>query len=413
MNRIFEGTNEINRLLVPGMLARRAVKGGLPLIPAARRLQDELLTPTPAELPGDGPLENERRTVAAMKKVSLMVLGTAMQTYGDKLAEQQEVLSGTADIIIDVYAAESAVLRAAQAVQSLHADAAAVFVNDAGGRVEIAARHALAAMTDGDMLRTLLGGIAARDEGHACEHCRAAAADRGCSGRTEGISFLVGPGCKVQRGLRARVGAKVRGTVRRGARVGQAVLLLLGLAACTAREIPYADEIAAWRADKDRFMRESSESPVVSADRAAFPPLLYFPINPEYRIPAALTVAKVDDVLEMQTSTGQRREMQRVGALEFTLKGQPLKLTAFAETTDTRLQRLFVPFHDRTNGSETYPGGRYLDLERTPTGVYDLDFNRAYHPFCLFNSTYDCPVPPRENRLGIPVRAGERLGQTK
>ena len=115
MNRIFEGTNEINRLLVPGMLARRAVKGGLPLIPAARRLQDELLTPSPPELPGDGPLENERRTVAAMKKVSLMVLGTAMQTYGDKLAEQQEILSGAADIIIDVYAAESAVLRAAQA----------------------------------------------------------------------------------------------------------------------------------------------------------------------------------------------------------------------------------------------------------------------------------------------------------
>ena len=159
VNRIFEGTNEINRLLVPGMLARRAAKGGLPLIPAARRLQDELLTPAPAELPGDGPLENERRAVAAMKKASLMVLGTAMQTYGDKLAEQQEILSGAADIIIDVYAAESAVLRAAQAAPGLHADAAAVFVNDASGRVEIAARHALAAMTDGDMLRTLLAAL--------------------------------------------------------------------------------------------------------------------------------------------------------------------------------------------------------------------------------------------------------------
>ena len=159
VNRIFEGTNEINRLLVPGMLARRAVKGALPLIAAARRLQDELLTPAPAELPGDGPLENERRTVAAMKKVALMVLGTAMQTYGDKLADEQEVLSGAADIIIDVYAAESVVLRAGQAAAGLHADAAAVFVNDAGGRVEIAARHALAAMTDGDMLRTLLAAL--------------------------------------------------------------------------------------------------------------------------------------------------------------------------------------------------------------------------------------------------------------
>ena len=191
------------------------------------------------------------------------------------------------------------------------------------------------------------------------------------------------------------------------------LIVVVGLAACTAREVPYADEIAAWRADKDRFMRESAESPVVASDRATFPRLPYFPINPEYRVPASLTVARADDILEMPTSTGQRRKMQRIGALEFTLKGQPLKLTAFAEAGDTALRRLFVPFHDLTNGSETYPGGRYLDLERTPTGVYDLDFNRAYHPFCLFNATYDCPVPPRENRLGIPVRAGEQLGQPK
>jgi alkylation response protein AidB-like acyl-CoA dehydrogenase len=159
VNRIFEGTNEINRLLVPGMLARRAVKGGLPLIAAARRLQDELLTPGLVDLPGDGALENERRAVAAMKKVALMVLGTAMQTYGDKLADEQEVLSVAADIIIDVYAAESVVLRAGQSAAPLHADAAAVFVNDASGRVEIAARHALAAMVDGDMLRTLLAAL--------------------------------------------------------------------------------------------------------------------------------------------------------------------------------------------------------------------------------------------------------------
>ena len=159
VNRIFEGTNEINRLLIPGMLARRAVKGGLPLIAAARKLQDELLTPTAMDLPGDRPFEAEQRAVASMKKVALMVLGTAMQTYGDKLADQQEVLSSAADIIIDVYAADSAVLRASQASAPLHADAAAVFVNDAAGRVEIAARYALAAMSEGDMLRTLLAAL--------------------------------------------------------------------------------------------------------------------------------------------------------------------------------------------------------------------------------------------------------------
>jgi hypothetical protein len=97
------------------MLARRAVKGGLPLIPAAKRLMDEIMAPPAMEAGGDAPLEAERRAVAAMKKVALMVLGTAMQTYGAKLADEQEVLLAAADIIIDVYASESALLRASQA----------------------------------------------------------------------------------------------------------------------------------------------------------------------------------------------------------------------------------------------------------------------------------------------------------
>jgi uncharacterized protein len=185
------------------------------------------------------------------------------------------------------------------------------------------------------------------------------------------------------------------------------------LAGCTAKEIPYEEEIGTWRAEKDRFMRESPDSPVVPAERASFPPIPYYPTNPEYRVPAALEIAPPGDVIEMPTSTGQRRKMRRIGALSFTIKGDLLKLTAFADASDTTLQRLFVPFFDLTNGTETYPGGRYLDLDRTATGVYDLDFNRAYSPFCHFNPAYDCPVPPRENRLPIPIRAGEKLETPK
>jgi alkylation response protein AidB-like acyl-CoA dehydrogenase len=163
VNRIFEGTNEINRLLIPGMLARRAVKGSLPLIAAARKLQDDLLTPALPEPPGDGLLENERRAVAAMKKAALIVLGTAMQTYGTKLADEQEVLSLAADIIIDVYAAESAVLRAANqgagSAQARHVDAATALTSDAATRVDVAARTALSALSEGDMLRTLLAAL--------------------------------------------------------------------------------------------------------------------------------------------------------------------------------------------------------------------------------------------------------------
>jgi alkylation response protein AidB-like acyl-CoA dehydrogenase len=162
VNRIFEGTNEINRLLIPGMLIRRALKGTLPLIPAAKKLQDEILTPALAEPLGGEPLENERRSVAAMKKTALMVLGTAMQTFGDKLTDQQEVLTLTADIIIDVFAAESVLLRAAQMGQresTLATAAAEVYITDAAARVEIAARGALAAMAEGDTLRTLLAAL--------------------------------------------------------------------------------------------------------------------------------------------------------------------------------------------------------------------------------------------------------------
>ena len=161
VNRIFEGTNEINRMLIPGMLVRRALKGGLPLIPAAKGLMDELLAPPSLEPPSDSPFDAERRAIKAMKKVALMVIGTALQTFGEKLTDEQEVLMAAADIAMDVYGAESALLRAAQAgdTAELHAAAARVFVNDAAGRVEQSARTALAGMADGDTLRTLTAAL--------------------------------------------------------------------------------------------------------------------------------------------------------------------------------------------------------------------------------------------------------------
>ena len=159
VNRIFEGTNEINRLLIPGMLIRRALKGSLPLIPAAKKLQDELVAPPSMESAAGGPLAEEQRAVAAMKKLVLMVLGTAMQKYGVKLTDEQEVLCHAADLAIDAYAAESALVRAARAGDDLSLAAARVVVNDAVARGELAARQALAAMAEGDVLRTLLAAL--------------------------------------------------------------------------------------------------------------------------------------------------------------------------------------------------------------------------------------------------------------
>ena len=165
VNRIFEGTNEINRLLIPGMLIRRAVKGDFALIPAAKKLLDEVMGPPGVAETADGLLEDQRRAVGAFKKVGLMVLGSAMQHYGEKLTDEQEVLSFAADILIDTFASESAVLRALQAssgglpTAQLHADAARVAIDAAAGRIEIAARQALAAMAEGDTLRTELAAL--------------------------------------------------------------------------------------------------------------------------------------------------------------------------------------------------------------------------------------------------------------
>ncbi|MFI5178515.1 MAG: acyl-CoA dehydrogenase family protein [Vicinamibacterales bacterium] len=166
VNRIFEGTNEINRLLVPGMLIKRALKGGVPIVAAAKRLQDELLGPAaqPAA-ESDDPLVNARRTVGCLKKTALMAVGLALQKYGESIQQEQEILMLLADIIIDVFVTESAVLRAEQtagarhATASLQADAAAVGAHDAGLRADAAARTLIAAVAAGDAQRTALAAL--------------------------------------------------------------------------------------------------------------------------------------------------------------------------------------------------------------------------------------------------------------
>ena len=165
VNRIFEGTNEINRLLISGTLIRRALKGGLPLIAAARRLQDEIMSPPALPDASDAPLAEQRRAVGAFKKTAIMVLGLAMQRFGETLTDEQEVLSWAADILIDTFAAESAVARALQAsadapkLAALQQDAACVYVSDAASRIDSAARSALAATADGDDLRMQLAAL--------------------------------------------------------------------------------------------------------------------------------------------------------------------------------------------------------------------------------------------------------------
>src|SRR3990172_8285300 len=167
INRIFEGTNEINRMLIPGRLMKSAMSGRLALLPAAQALMDEVLSPALGGFEDDGGvLAAEQKVAKNAKKVALMTLGTAAQKYMMALGDQQEVLLGIADIITDTYAMESAILRTCKLSEAGGEEAAArfidmtkVFCNDAMERIEINARNTLAAMAEGDELRTLLAAL--------------------------------------------------------------------------------------------------------------------------------------------------------------------------------------------------------------------------------------------------------------
>jgi alkylation response protein AidB-like acyl-CoA dehydrogenase len=167
INRIFEGTNEINRMLIPGMLMKRAMTGKLALLPAAQALMDEVLSPSmPSFDEDEGVLAAEMKLAQNAKKVALMTLGAAAQKYMLALADQQEILMGVADITIDAYAMESSILRAQKLAAAKGEEAAAryldmtrVFCNDAVERIEANAKNTLAAMSEGDELRTLLAAL--------------------------------------------------------------------------------------------------------------------------------------------------------------------------------------------------------------------------------------------------------------
>ena len=167
INRIFEGTNEINRMLIPGRLMKSALSGKLKLLPAAQALMDEVLTPQMATFDDDEKLlAAEQKLAKNGKKVALMTLGTAAQKYMMTLGDQQEVLLGIADIIMDTYAMESAILRAqklaasqGEAAAARYIDMTRVFCNDAVERIEARAKNTLAGMAEGDELRTLLAAL--------------------------------------------------------------------------------------------------------------------------------------------------------------------------------------------------------------------------------------------------------------
>lgn len=201
-----------------------------------------------------------------------------------------------------------------------------------------------------------------------------------------------------------------------GWRIGRTACgaVLAAAAACSTPppdDLGYVERIEAGRLARNAAFRDPSNEPhIPAAQQADLLPLAYYPVDMAFHASAALRPSETRETVEMPTSTGPLRKMERIGRLEFSLGGERLALSAFAEPGSSTL---FVPFRDGTSGTETYPGGRYLDLHPTQTGLYEVDFNLAYHPYCYFNTTWECPIPPPENRLSVAIRAGEKLSEKK
>lgn len=167
-------------------------------------------------------------------------------------------------------------------------------------------------------------------------------------------------------------------------------------------------ELTGFRAAKDAFFRDDPRSPLTSEQRVGFEGLAYFDEEPALVVRAPLQTEDVDrhEDIVMQTTTGDRQVYRRAGVVRFEVDGEPAQVTLFASRD---MHELFLPFRDRTSGSESYGAGRYLEVEPPgPDGVVEVDFNLAYNPYCAYNPDWSCPIPPGENWLGVSIRAGER-----
>lgn len=171
----------------------------------------------------------------------------------------------------------------------------------------------------------------------------------------------------------------------------------------------YTFAIEQERKEKDHWFRVSHESPIPHELRPSFRGLSYYGVNPKLRFRVKLVEHPDKDVLTFATSTGTQQHYVRFGSFEVPVEGQTVRINVYWPVhSHSAHDYLFVPFRDATSGKETYGAGRYLDLEVTPSGLYDLDFNRAYNPYCAYSDDYVCPLPPPENWVSVPIRAGEK-----
>lgn len=167
--------------------------------------------------------------------------------------------------------------------------------------------------------------------------------------------------------------------------------------------LTYRRAVLSSRTHKDSVLRHAPTSPIPDTLRPLFTKLDFYPVEPAYRVQAHYTpIAKPRTITQ-----ADGYQMQEAGWLDFALYGDSLRLKAYRQP-DGPVLEAFVPFADATTGHTTYGGGRLMDINLREGETLVLDFNYAYNPFCVYNPGYLCPLPPPENRLPVPIEAGEQ-----
>ena len=171
------------------------------------------------------------------------------------------------------------------------------------------------------------------------------------------------------------------------------------------------NELAEFRVDVDDFMQFHPQSPLDDEQREVFEGLHYFDDNEALNLEVEVELYPEDEpLMEMTTNTGELRQYRRWGRFTFQVDSEEASLTVYSDPSG---EELFLPFRDATSGPESYGAGRYMDNHRPGLGLLadgrlEVDFNYAYNPYCAYSEYYSCPLPPAENWLKVPIRAGEK-----
>ncbi len=193
------------------------------------------------------------------------------------------------------------------------------------------------------------------------------------------------------------------------------LLFLVFVSGVSAQTFYGSTDLKVFRDGRDKEFCNRAESPLQEADFAKFKGLNYFPVDNKFRVKAIFERTPSETYFQMPTSSGRASKFVKYGILKFKIGGKPYRLSVYQSDKESLAKfpeyadLLFVPFRDLTSRTETYGVGRYIDIKLPMGNPFTLDFNLAYNPNCAYGSDkYSCPIPPRENRLNVALKAGEK-----